>query len=393
MNQHRAYHSSRIAFVVMLAATLAQYTVSAPAQEIELVAHFDPMPGTAYSDVWGEGNYAYLATQDNGVFIVDISSPDNPQLAAHYLPGQIPYQNFQDVKVANGIGYFASCSGDGLHIVDLSDPSSPVLLTRITSVDGGFSSVHNVSVSGKFLYEADGGGRDVHVFDVSTPASPQFVRTIRSGGRAGIHDMTALGDRLYTSDISVGRTVIYDVTSMSTSVAPIRLGRLITGSNTHSNWVTEDGNVLASARECDAPTCGVNLFDISDPANPISLAQILEADLGFDASSPHNPLIMDDFLYVSWYEAGLQVFDISDPTNPVRVGSYDTYSGPGFGLQGNWGVYPFLGKDRVLLSDRDSGLYIVDVSAVVPEPGTMTLAAIGLLGVLMYVRRSTASGK
>src|SRR5581483_6210615 len=33
-------------------------------------------------------------------------------------------------------------------------------------------------------------------------------------------------------------------------------------------------------------------------------------------------------------------------------------------LDGNWGVYPFLGADRVLLSDRNTGLYIVDTTGV-----------------------------
>ena len=34
---------------------------------------------------------------------------------------------------------------------------------------------------------------------------------------------------------------------------------------------------------------------------------------------------------------------------------------------GNWGVFPFMGSDNVLLSDMESGLFVVDASAV-PEP-------------------------
>ena len=64
------------------------------------------------------------------------------------------------------------------------------------------------------------------------------------------------------------------------------------------------------------------------------------------------------------------MFDISDPTNPELVASNDTYNQtpdyPYCTYNGNWGVYPFLGTDRILLSDMQNGLFIVDVT-----PGTI----------------------
>ena len=122
------------------------------AQGIEVVGQFDPVPGTAYADIWGEGDFAYLATQNNGVFIIDISNPASPQLASHYGPGK----NYQDVKVANGIGYFGGYSGVGVDIVDLSDPYAPTLLSQISSANGGFNSTHNIAVNDNFLYLTDG---------------------------------------------------------------------------------------------------------------------------------------------------------------------------------------------------------------------------------------------
>jgi hypothetical protein len=52
---------------------------------------------------------------------------------------------------------------------------------------------------------------------------------------------------------------------------------------------------------------------------------IRAADLNINAITPHNPVVMGNKLYVSWYQAGVQVFDITDPTNPIRKGQYDTY--------------------------------------------------------------------
>ena len=196
--------------------------------------------------------------------------------------------------------------------------------------------------------------------------------------------MTPIGDRLYTSAFG-GRTEIFDISEMTATQPPTLLGSFVTGSATHSNWPTSDQNVLAIARECAGANCGVALWDISDPDNATLLSRIGPPDIGANGTIAHNPLILGDYLYVSWYAAGLQVFDISDPANWIRVGNYDTYNGPGGGYVGNWGVYPFLGTDRVLLGDMQRGLIIVDVSSVVPEPAACMLLVWGLIGLLNWL--------
>ena len=39
-----------------------------------------------------------------------------------------------------------------------------------------------------------------------------------------------------------------------------------------------------------------------------------------------------------------------------------------FGYDGNWGVYPLLGLGRVVASDLDGGLFVLDASGLVPAP-------------------------
>jgi hypothetical protein len=73
-------------------------------------------------------------------------------------------------------------------------------------------------------------------------------------------------------------------------------------------------------------------------------------------------------LFVTWYEAGLQVFNISDPSNPVWVGSFDTTLGNPDNFSGNWGVDLTAGLHRVLLSDRQNGLIVINATGVV-DPG------------------------
>ncbi len=80
------------------------------------------------------------------------------------------------------------------------------------------------------------------------------------------------------------------------------------------------------------------------------------------------------------------VIDISNPSSPVKVGHYDTYLTGPHNYNGNWGVYPFLGLDRVLLSDLQGGLYVMDATTL-PEPGSVLQLATGLAFLFVFGRR------
>jgi uncharacterized protein (TIGR03437 family) len=337
-----------------------------------LRGQLDPFSGNnRYADVWGEGNYAYIGAFDNGtgVMIIDISNPSAPALVGHYDPPT--GGRFQDVVVIGGIGYFSSENNGGVHIVDVRNPRSPTLLSQITQTQNGYPRVHELFVGNGVLYEADGRTSRVKVFDVRNPASPVFVRDLVTTDTLFIHNITAVNGRLYTSGWG-GTTDIYDIRNILTE-PPVLLGTVQSGRNSHSSWVSSDGRLLASARE--TVDGDLQLFDISNPAIPLLLATITAASIGIEAFSPHNPYITGNLLFVSWYQAGTQVFNITDPAKPVVVGSYDTFSDVVNGFDGNWGVFPFLGLDRVLLSDLDGGLFIVDFSEAAPLPRTVSAAS------------------
>ena len=175
-----------------------------------LVSQFDPLPGNnRYADVWGDQNTAYVGSfSGTGVALIDITNPASPTLASQYTPAS--GGQFKDVKVYNGVGYFASDNGGGVHIVDVSDNSNPTLISQITSATGGYNSIHNITIAGNFLFEADSHTSTVKVFDISNTAAPTFVRDIVTTDPTFIHDVTAIGDRLYTSGFG-GKTDIYDI--------------------------------------------------------------------------------------------------------------------------------------------------------------------------------------
>jgi choice-of-anchor B domain-containing protein len=319
-----------------------------------------------YTDVWGEGAFAYVGRwQPGGVSIIDLSNPEKPALAHHWHP-EGPNNLYKDIKTQNGIGYFASDNGGGVTIVDLTDPYNPVDLAVITSQHEGYDNVHNLFIDGDFLYLASSRVPQFAVFNVSNPSRSVFIRKISSNYLPPIHDITVQGGLLFTSSLgqSRGYTEIFDVSAIEETYT--RLGGFESGVSTHSNWPTDNLHYLAISLESEGET--VSIWDVSNPAQPSPVQTLSPLSLDTPPFSPHNPVIADDRLYVAWYQAGLQVYDISDPENTRLVGFYDTYPQPGSsGFNGDWGVYPFFGANLVLASDTRNGLFILDTSSADTE--------------------------
>jgi hypothetical protein len=362
-----------------------------------------------YADIYAEGDLAVQGSYGcRGVFIYDVSNPDDPQLASWYNPGNSI--QFLEAIILNGRGYFGSGNQNGVHIVDLSDPKAPQLLGIANPSNGGaYRSIHEMVVFEQngsiILIENDNEGANfLKAIDVTNPAAPVFIRNIDPQEVNWVHAMHVRGNRMFTSGWGTSsvraRTEIWDISDLLTRDATIlgtiqdQSSTVNAGNNMHTNWSSEDGNFLYSAREIgnsNAANPGdIRVYDISTPATPILVKKISMADLGINASTPHNPVVMGDKLYVSWYHAGLQVFDLADPRNPRRIGQYDTYesqfteeqrelmarydpadimcgrsislNSAVSGYEGAWAVFPFLGEDRVLVGDLARGLFIVDVT-------------------------------
>ena len=359
---------------------------------IRLVSNVKPSVNPlSYGDVWAENDIACLgvwlnySTYNYGVGIYSISNPASPLLLSVYSPAPSSQNQFELGAIRNRIGYFGSWSGGGLHIVSLTNPAAPVLLARVGAISGtvtnGFDRVHTIWLERNYLYEAAHvpGIVSVKVFDVSNPQVPVYLQDIVTTNTTKVHQITVrtkgAATILYTSGwggnndgnpASPGQTDIWDVSNVGTQPAHW-LGRVYSGYNSHSSYPTPDGNALIVCRE--TPGGDVRFYDISNPAiltsNTAPIVILTPASMGIEADIPHNPVVVSNLLFLSWYQNGIQIFDISDRSRPVRVGFYDTYpAAQSSSYQGNWGVFPYLGFDKLLISDIQSGLYVMDASAV-----------------------------
>jgi len=407
------------------------------AQKVRLRAQITPECGTTslakFADISADGNLAVQGSYNcRGVFIYDVSNPDAPTLAAWYNPGN--NLQFLEAVVIGNRGYFGSGNGGGVHIVDLSVPANPQLLGIVNSTNGnGFNSIHEMIITGNFLIENFNGfsTKVLKVINISNPASPVFVRDINPTEVLWVHAMHIRGNRMFTSGWGTGaargRTEIYDITNIGAQ-APTLLGYIedtssvTAGNNMHSSWSSEDGNYLYSCRETSNGNADLRTYNISNPAQPLLVNKLGMGDLNLNATSPHNPVVMGNYLYVSWYEAGMQIFDLTDPAVPKRVGQYDSYQAARAepdaskslteepwdmicglnraqnnlptGFDGNWAVYPFLGQNKVLMGDLKNGLLVVDASGLNrPAKTSCRILTATAKPIFRFTRRRAVYGK
>jgi hypothetical protein len=374
---------------------------SAAAQKVRLRGMATPTCATTsslkFADIYADGNIAVVGSYNcRGVFIFNVSNPDAPVLASWYNPS--PTLQFLEAIVIGNRGYFGSGNSDGVHIVDLTNPSSPTLLGKVNTTNNvGYNTIHEMMVfdqgGARYLLENSNStsNRNLRIIDVTNPAAPVLKWTFLSSDGGWVHAMHIRGNKLYLSGfVSSSKVDIYDITNLAGQAPTYQGSVAVGGSSNHSSWTNETGEYLYSAREFS--NGDLRVYDVRNPVQPLLVRTIRAADLGINAITPHNPVVMGNKLYVAWYQAGLQVFDITNPADPVRIGQYDTYQ-PEFaptaeelrtldnaepwdiicglpGLQealptsygGNWAVYPFLGEDKVILGDLTSGLFVVDAS-------------------------------
>ena len=92
---------------------------------------------------------------------------------------------------------------------------------------------------------------------------------------------------------------------------------------------------------------GLTIYDVSDPANPVKVGELLLPEEAWGIA------ISGTTAYVADWGEGLQIIDVSDPANPALLGSYDT---PGYA----YGVA--VSGSVAYVADYYSGLQIIDVS-------------------------------
>lgn len=309
---------------------------------------------TNISDVWGyedaAGNeYAFVGTQV-GLSVVSLINPTTPTEVG-FING--PNTTWRDIKTYSHYAYVVNESSGGLLIIDLSNLPSSFTYTE-TLCNIGFQEAHNIFIDvpqGKvylFGAKADSLTNANYILDIATdPENPVYLGQYDTY----IHDGFARNDTLWGSQIYEGTFAAVDVSDPQN---PVVLGSHITPLDfTHACWLSPDGKTLAASDE--SAGAFVSTYDVSDLNNIVELDRF-QTPTATNAIM-HNTFYHGNYIFNSYYTAGVVVLDATYPDNLVQVGYYDTSPVSGGGFVGCWGVYPYFSSGNVLATDRQQGLF------------------------------------
>lgn len=207
-------------------------------------------PGLSYG-IAVQGTHAYLADWDNGLVILDISDPTNPELT-----GRIDTNGYAFKVNVRGDHAFVCDWDAGLAIIDISDPSHPVEVGRFSNVDHAT----DCSVLGDLVYLVDWWG--LRIVDVMNPAVPVELGNLTTGGYA--YGVDLIGDIAYVADDFRGMRVI----DVSDPTDPVEIGRYIPDGDVVHARVDGAGEIAYLA----VYDSGIVALDISNPADPTEVA-------------------------------------------------------------------------------------------------------------------------
>jgi choice-of-anchor B domain-containing protein len=336
------------------------------------------------NDVWGWTDstgieYALVGTT-TGVSIVSLENPENPQHVA-FVPGD--YSVWRDLKTYGNYAYVVADqpgSDDGLLVIDLSNLPQSVETYNWTPTLPGFAilkNCHNLYIDENgicYLAGCNIAGGGVIILDVTQEDGlPEFITT---GPSIYAHDVFALNQKMYASEIFQGQLGIYDLSNRERIT---RLAGITTPYTfTHNAWTTSDGHyVFTTDEKANAP---VGAYDITD-LNNIQRIDIFRPPLTLNTNViPHNVHVKDNYLFISYYTDGGVIVDASIPDHLIEVGQYDTELQITQGYNGAWGMYPFFKSGLLLISDINNGLYVVEaqlkraarIKGVVVDESTQT---------------------
>lgn len=341
--------------------------------------------GYSYSGCWGytapNGREYALLGVGNGTSIVDITDAPALQEVA-FIPG--PPSAWREIKTYQQYAYIVSLTTShplsGVQIVDLSElPATATLVKTYVWIDTTKVEVtpdsivvtvkpqpaaETVSVAGKCIYLHGGLASHMRILDLTDPVNPTQAGTYYGG--FFITDSYVRSDTIFASFFTgaivlEGGVDIIDARNKANAQLIKRLQ--YPGSGATNSWTTEDGKYLLTAdgtTDGDAKT--LKIWDIHDIQNPVFVAEVGgTAPVGTTLSYVNKVFVKGNLAYVTWYADGLKVIDITEPTEPKLVGYYDTVEGGPIALSlfGAWGAYPYYSSGKVIVSDTQTGLYVL----------------------------------
>ena len=367
----------------------------------------EEMDAEAGNDCWGwtdstTGREYAIMGVNNGTSFIDITDSTSPQYLGK-LPTSTVDSSWRDMKVYNDHVYIVSEAGDhGLQVFNLANlrgiDSEQVFSADYT--DKSFGQAHNIAINedSGYAYIAGARTKGIYALNLSNPLAPKLEL---EGSQFGYShdaqivnykgpDQDHFGKEIYIGS-NENKVDIVDVTDKS---EPKLISTFLYDHQyTHQAWLTDDHKYALLGDELDEVDSNYELkadaktrtviIDLSDLEKP-SLHHDYEAET---KAIDHNGYTKGTEFFLASYTAGLRVLDILniDQKSISETGFFNTFinhndsglpnsttvksqdpDGDHSGKKGNssafngaWSVYPFFKSENIIISDINSGLYIV----------------------------------
>ena len=232
--------------------------------------------------------YALIASRNEGLQIINISDPAAPTAAGSLSDSAtINIDNAAALSTAaiNGSTYAAlvASSNEGLQIIDISDPAAPTAAGSLSDSEAinidNAAALSTAAINGSTYALIASSNEGLQIIDISDPAAPTAAGSLSDSATINIDNAAAL------------------------STAAIN-------GSTYA--------LIASSNE------GLQIIDISDPAAPTAAGSLSDSEtLSIDNASSLSTFTANGKTYaaITSSNEGVQLINISDPANPLASGA------------------------------------------------------------------------
>ncbi|MHA1432505.1 MAG: LVIVD repeat-containing protein [Candidatus Heimdallarchaeota archaeon] len=348
----RTKFSVLVLIVVMFSSTLIQSAYAIDTTDIEEMKTYESNSteeltafnlkkisrfdfGKKVIDVHLGNDIAYLADEDKGLLLVNISDYENPVLINDY---QVNGESVNDFLLYGNIGFVAHGS-EGLRVIDLTDKTNIVEINSYTNAIFAWK----LFLAGSYLYVVDP-THGIMIFDISVITNP--VKVGQYNGHP--YDVFVRGDYAF---IAAGLRKGLEIVDISDKAAPNKVAE-ITGDNDDSVSVYVSGD-YAFLGSKDA---GTKIVNIEKPKKPELITQYTGT-----SGSTWDVVVSEHLLYTANEFGGIEVLDITEKIAPKTVGRFyeeDNSRVFSITLRGNY----------LFTADYTNGLEILSWKIAKPNP-------------------------
>lgn len=289
------------------------------------------------------------------------------------------------IAICDNFGYLAS-GNDGLCVLDLSDPTNPEPI----AIDSTGIAIYQIEAAGDYVYalgQMGYGIRMLQIFNVAVPTMPVLIST--TNVHSFFSKLVLSDNKIYFGWAQINEDDSYywlDILDVANPNAPVPLCHYAIPAYPLSLCIVGSTGYLADDE-------GLRILDIANPTAPQIIGSYPLTNGAADV------VVQDSLAYVSGQE--LWVLNVRNPSNPILIGQNDSLWLNAISIRGNTlygmisegygfksvditipqnpvlqGYYSLLGSniltingDYAYISHSQRGLHAIDVS----EPVDVTL--------------------